>query len=167
LCWVLGRARLQRRHRDVDEDNGGTITAATLQLGPAGNRLLTFNFFGFLAIRSDGFAANMVLSADASLPLGLASIEAAAVFIVNTTGRDVFFTIPGGATNPNGPTGVTLTIPAGPAIPARSSNTQFNQLINGQAWSVDSSAPGAYGVVFLWAASICFPYSLSMCRDTC
>jgi Ca2+-binding RTX toxin-like protein len=135
-----------------DEATGGGLAPATLLLGPTGHRLLTFEVFGFLAVRNDGFAANLALSADATLPLGLASIEATAVLIVNTTGRDVFFTIPGGAADPNRPTGLSLTIPrAGPTNPSAVLQAlNLQQLINGQAWSVAPSAPGSpYGVVFL------------------
>ena len=135
-----------------NEGSGGTITAATLELGPAGNRLLEFDVFGFLAIRDDGFAANMVLSTDRSLPLDLASIEATAVLVVNTTGRDVSFTIPGGAADPNRPTGLSLTIPrAGPTNPSAVLQTlNLQQFINGQGWSVAPATPGSpYGVVFL------------------
>lgn len=133
-----------------DEGGGGTVAPATLQLGPAGNRLLTWDVFAFLAIRSDGFAANMVLSTNRALPLDLASLEATAALVVNTTGRDVSFTIPGGGTDPNRPTGLFLTIPkAGPANPSEVlEQLNLQDLIEGDAWT-DSLAPGPYGVVFL------------------
>jgi len=133
------------------EGAGGTLAAATLHLGPTGHRLLTFDVFGFLAIRDDGFAANMVLTTDASLPLGLASIEATAVLIVNTTGEEVLFTIPGGAVDPDR-SGLTVSIPkSAPANPsAVLASLSVEDLINGSAWAVNPALPGAaYGVVFL------------------
>ncbi len=133
------------------EGAGGTLQAATLQLGPAGSRLLTFNVLGFLAIREDGFAANMALTADASLPLGLASISASAVLIINTTGEVVQFKIPGGAVDPNR-SGLTVMIPkAAPTNPsAVLASLTLENLLNGSAWTVNPGAAGApYGVVFL------------------
>ena len=133
------------------EGAGGTLAPATLQLGPAGSRLLTFEVFGFLAVRDDGFAANMVLTTDRSLPLGLASIEATAVLIVNTTGEDVFFEIPGGAIDPNR-SGLTVMIPrAAPTNPSGVlASLSLENLINGSAWTVNPGAAGApYGVAFL------------------
>ena len=133
------------------EGAGGTLAPATLQLGPAGSRLLTFEVFGFLAVRDDGFAANMVLTTDRSLPLGLASIEATAVLIVNTTGEDVFFEIPGGAIDPNR-SGLTVVIPkAAPTNPSGVlASLSLENLINGSAWTVNPGAAGApYGVAFL------------------
>ena len=133
------------------EGFGGTLLPATLQLGPTGFRLLEFDVFGFLAIREDGFAANLVLSADASLPLGLASIEGTAVLIVNTTGEDVVFTIPGGAIDP-GRSGLEVLIPrAAPTNPSQVlADLSLENLINGSAWTVDPLAAGApYGVAFL------------------
>ena len=135
-----------------DEGPGGTLLPASLELGPDGHELLTFDVFGFLAIRGDGFAASLVLSADAALPLNLASIEATAVLVVNTTGRDVSFSIPGGGLDPNRPTGLTVTIPrAAPADPSQVlSQLSVTQLINGSAWSVPPATAGSpYGVVFL------------------
>ncbi|UCG43865.1 MAG: hypothetical protein JSU73_04400, partial [candidate division WOR-3 bacterium] len=96
---------------------------------------------------------------DAALPLGLASINAAAVFIVNTTGHDVVFEIPGGGADPNRPTGLTLTIPgAAPANPSAilkghgpdgQPGLTLQQLINGNtSWDKQSTA-GAYGIVFV------------------
>src|SRR6202008_5054327 len=132
------------------EGAGGTLQAATLQLGPAGSRLLTFNVLGFLAIRDDGFAANMVLTADASLPLGLASIEATAVLIVATTGEGVQFRIPGGAVDPNR-SGLTVVIPkAGPTNPSGGlASLSLGSLINGRAGPGNPDQAGApYGVGF-------------------
>ena len=130
------------------EGAGGTLQQATLQLGPAGSRLLTFNVLGFLAIRDDGFAANMVLTTDASLPGGLASISATAVLIVNTTGEDVTFVIPGGAVDPNR-SGLEIVIPkAAPEDPSTVlASATLEDLIGGSAWTVGDA--GAYGVVFL------------------
>jgi len=137
--------------------DGGEIKAAVLRLGPKGNAFIEFQVFAFLAIRGDGFAAHLAMSADADL-LGLASINAAAVFIVNTTGKDVVFEIPGGAADPNRPTGLTLTIPgAAPANPSAilakpndgQSGLSLEQLINGDtSWEKQSTA-GAYGIVFV------------------
>ena len=84
---------------------------AGLTLGPKNSPLVEFGVLGFLAIRSNGIAADLVLTTNTSLPLGLASVDATAVFIVNTTGDDVVFEIPGGATDPNRPTGPVLDDP--------------------------------------------------------
>ena len=133
------------------EGFGGTLLPATLELGPTGFRLLEFDVFGFLAIREDGFAANLVLSADASLPLGLASIEGTAVLIVNSTGEDIVFTIPGGAVDPDR-SGFAVHIPrAAPTNPSQVlADLSLENLINGSAWTVDPLAAGApYGVAFL------------------
>ena len=114
-------------------------------------QLLEFDVFGFLAVRDNGFAANLVLSADASLPLGLASIEATAVLIVNSTGEDIVFTIPGGAVDP-GRSGLQVFIPkAAPTNPsAVLASLSLENLINGSAWTVSPGMPGApYGVAFL------------------
>jgi hypothetical protein len=78
-----------------DEDDS-QIVPAGLTLGPKNSPLVEFSVLGFLAIRSDGIAADLVLTTNKSLPLGLASINATAVFIVNTTGVDVVFEIPEG-----------------------------------------------------------------------
>jgi len=138
------------------EDNGN-VQAATLRLGPEGNAFIEFQVFAFLAIRSDGFAAHLAMSVDWDL-LGLASIEATAVFIVNTTGDDVVFEIPGGGADPNRPTGLTLTIPGkAPLNPSailaepddEQSGFSLQELIDGNtSWDKQSTA-GAYGIVFL------------------
>ena len=136
----------------------GNVQAATLRLGPKGSPFIEFNVFAFLAIRSNGIAADLVMTADASLPLNLASIEAAAVFIVNTTGHDVTFEIPGDGTDPNRPTGLLLTVPgaapanpstilAGPG-PSGQPGLSLDDLVNGNnSWQRGTA--GAYGVVFL------------------
>jgi len=88
----------------------------------------------------------------------LASINAAAVFIVNTTGHNVEFEIPGGGADPNRPTGLFLMIPgAAPSNPSAilaghgpggQPGFSLEQLINGDTdW--DKGPLGAYGVVFL------------------
>jgi Ca2+-binding RTX toxin-like protein len=141
-----------------DEDViSGVVVPASLTIGPKASPLLEFGVLGFLAIRRDGIAADLVLTAGASLPLGLASIEATAVFIVNTTGEDVVFEIPGGATDPNRPNGLTVVIPDGaPANPSQilskpgpgQSDLGLQALITGSpSWA--EASPGAYGVVFL------------------
>ena len=134
-----------------NEGAGGTIAPATLQLGPSGNRLLTFEVFGFLAIRDDGFAANMVLTTERTLPLGLASVDATAVLIVNTTGDTVTFVIPGGPVDPDR-SGLSVMIPkAAPTNPSAVLDTlSVPDLINGSAWIVNPATPGSpYGVLFL------------------
>ena len=136
-----------------DEENNQVVPAG-LTLGPKNSPLVEFGVLGFLAIRSNGIAADLVLTTNTSLPLGLASIDATAVFIVNTTGVDVVFEIPGGATDPNRPTGLSLTIPnAAPANPSgilnhSQSDADLQALITGSpTWEEGSAGP--YGVVFL------------------
>lgn len=103
----------------IFDERANQVVPAGLTLGPKNRPLLEFGVLGFLAIRRKGIAADLVLTASASLPLDLASIDATAVFIVNTTGQEVVFEIPGGATDPNRPTGLSLTIPdAAPANPS-------------------------------------------------
>ena len=135
--------------RDI---GGGLVGPATLQLGPANCRFLTFNVFGFLAIRSDGFAANLILSLDVALPgplSGLISLSAEFIFIVNTTGGEIQFDIPGDASNPGDTrSDLTLTIPgAGPANPGALAEASLNDLINGNPWT-DMVTAGPYGVLF-------------------
>ncbi len=142
-------------------DNGSGIPQpASLRIGPTGSSLLEFQVLGFLAIRDEGFAADLVLTADASLPLDLATLEGRAVFIVNTTGEAIQFDIPGDGTDPNRPTGLSLTIPAaqpqnpseilaGPG-PDGQSGISLDDLITGNpSWT--EGASGAYGVVFVEA----------------
>lgn len=140
------------------DDGTGVPVPATLTLGPKDRPLFDFGVLGFLAIREDGIAADLVLDAYADLPLDLASIDATAVFIVNTTGDVVEFKIPGGATEPNRPTGLSVTIPkAAPANPSAilagpgpngQPGIDLDDLITGSpSWT--EGAPGAYGVVFV------------------
>src|SRR4029453_6281472 len=114
-----------------------------------GSRILEFGVYGFLAIRKDGIAADMVLTADANLPLNLAHLDADAVFIVNTTGKAVKFDIPGGLAPNHRATGLSVTIPAAaPASPNTVLTAGLNNLINGSpSWTAGSAGP--YGVVFL------------------
>ncbi|MFV2067655.1 MAG: calcium-binding protein, partial [Pirellulales bacterium] len=140
------------------EDFSGDPGPASLRLGPEDATLIEFEVRGFLAIRNDGFAMDLGLSVDASLPLDLASISATAVLVVNTTGDVIEFDIPGGATDPNRPTGLSMTIPAaapadpsailtGPA-PGDTGGISLQDLIDGSpSWT--EGAAGAYGVVFL------------------
>jgi len=132
-----------------DEGVNGKVQAASIAIGPAGSRILEFGVFGFLAIREDGIAADMVLTADANLPLNLAHLEADAVFIVNTTGKQVAFDIPGGLDPNHRATGLSVTIPAAaPASPEAVLNAGLDNLINGSpSWTAGSAGP--YGVVFL------------------
>jgi Ca2+-binding RTX toxin-like protein len=136
-----------------DVSGTNTIVAAKLSIGPAGSPLLVFDVFGFLAIRANGIAANLVLSVSANQTGPLSSVvsfSADAVFILNTTGTEITFDIPGGGADPNRPTGLTLTIPAGPPSDPSAvlAGATIQQLINGQAWaSGTSGAP--YGVVFM------------------
>jgi Ca2+-binding RTX toxin-like protein len=132
---------------------GGSIQPATFRLGPRGSPFLEFNVFAFLAIRDNGIAANLVLtrSLGASGPLSnIISLDARFVFVVNTTGQQVTFSIPGGASDPNRPAGIsTLIIPkAGPANPAALADASLNSIINGTPWSAEAT-PGPYGVLFL------------------
>jgi hypothetical protein len=138
-------------------EQNGKVVPATLKLGPAGSPLLEFDVLGFLAIHGDGFAADLVLSANADLPLGLASLEAKAVFVVNTTGHVVSFNIPGGGADPNRPSGLALTIPkAAPLEPSKilgkpgpgQSDLGLQALMDGSPSWTEGPA-GAYGVVFV------------------
>ncbi len=150
--FVLELSAEQGFNVAIFRDNEGVVDAAKFRLGPAGAPFLEFNTFAFVAIRSDGIAANLVLSAEQALPLGLASVEAQFVFIVNTTGRDIEFAIPGGAADPNRQDGLTLTVPrAAPTNPsAVLASLSLTDLINGEAWDVAPQAVGAaYGVAFL------------------
>jgi len=159
--FVLEFSAAQGFNVAIFDEEGNTVVPASLRLGPKNSPLLEFGVLGFLAIRSGGIAADLVLTTDKSLPLGLARIEATAVFIVNTTGVDVVFDIPGGATDPNRPTGLSLTIPkAAPANPSAilagpGPNGQpgigLDELINGSPTWMEGS-PGPYGVVFLAGA---------------
>ena len=140
------------------DDGTGIAKPATLT-----TPLLGFGVLGFLAIRftdqisglgnfTPGIAASLVLTADSELPLGLASIEALAVLIVNTTGKDVSFTIPGGGMDPNRPSGLTLTIPkAAPLNPGSilgAAGSGFDSLKTGSpTWQEDPAGP--YAIVFL------------------
>jgi len=139
-----------------DEDNN-TVVPASLTLGPKDRPLLDFGVLGFLAIREDGIAADLVLTAGV-FAKGLASIDATAVFIVNTTEEEVQFEIPGSVTDPNRPAGLSFTIPS--AAPADPSAILAGPGPNGQpgidlddlktgspSWT--EGAPGAYGVVFV------------------
>ena len=134
-----------------------TAAPASLKLGPKGSTLLEFGVLGFLAIRDNGFAADLVLSAEANLPLGLASISGAAVLVVNTTREEIVFEIPGAGVDPNRPNGLTMRIPkAAPANPSSiltapgpgNPASGLQNLINGSpTWT--EGAAGAYGVVFV------------------
>ncbi|MFK7819472.1 MAG: hypothetical protein AB8G99_12190, partial [Planctomycetaceae bacterium] len=140
-----------------ENPNDNSLVPATLKLGAVGNTLMTFGVLGFMAIRDTGFAADLVLTVDASLPLSLTSIKGTAVLIVNTTEEEVVFEIPGGAGDPNRPTGLTVTIPkAAPKNPSAiltppdkdGSTSGLNDLITGSpTWT--EGADGAYGVVFI------------------
>jgi len=139
----------------IFDERNNVVVPAGLALGPKNRPLLEFGVLGFMAIRRNGIAADLVLTANASLPLDLASINATAVFIVNTTGEDVVFEIPGGAADPNRPTGLSLTIPdAAPANPSGILNHSqagagLEALITGSPTWDKVSDPGPYGVAFL------------------
>jgi Ca2+-binding RTX toxin-like protein len=139
----------------IFDERNNVVVPAGLTLGPKNRPLLEFGVLGFMAIRRNGLAADLVLTANASLPLDLASIDATAVFIVNTTGEDVVFEIPGGATDPNRPSGLSVTIPdAPPANPSGILNHSqpgagLDALITGSPTWEEVPDPGPYGVVFL------------------
>ena len=143
---------------DIDENDNNKIIPARLTLGPPSSPLLQTDVQGFLAIRNDGFAASLILNLEQDL-FGLANIDAAAVFIVNTTGKKVSFQIPGDGTDPNRPTGLFLTIPkAAPLNPSEilgdpgpERDPKFDALLTGNpVWR--QGTPGAYGIVFLRGA---------------
>ena len=52
---------------------GGNIVPASIDIWPSSGRFLHFGVQGFFAIRTGGIAADMVLTASADLPLGLAT----------------------------------------------------------------------------------------------
>ena len=119
----------------VFREVGGTVLPATFRLGPLGNPFLEFNVFAFLAIRSNGIAANLVLTLNVSAPgplTGLISLDARFVFVVNTTGEEVTFDLPGGASDPNRPPGVSSVIipAAGPLNPAELADASLDSLID-------------------------------------
>jgi len=139
----------------IFDERDNVVVPAGLTLGPKNSPLLEFGVLGFMAIRRKGIAADLVLTANASLPLDLASIDATAVFIVNTTGEEVVFEIAGGAPDPNRPTGLSLTIPdAAPANPSgildrSQAGAGLDALITGSPTWDKVPNPGPYGVAFL------------------
>jgi Ca2+-binding RTX toxin-like protein len=153
--FVLEFSAKQGFNVAIFDERDNVVVPAGLTLGPKNRPLLEFGVLGFMAIRRKGIAADLVLTANASLPLDLASIDATAVFIVNTTGEEVVFEIPGGATDPNRPTGLSLTIPdAAPARPSEILNHSqagagLEALITGSPTWDKVPDPGPYGVAFL------------------
>jgi Ca2+-binding RTX toxin-like protein len=131
------------------ETTPGTIDPAVLRIGPAADPYLEFEAFGFLAIRSDGIAANIVLGLDAGLPgafADVASINGRLVFMVNTTSTHVSFTIPASANNRTGSAGSDLVVAiprAPPTTLAEFSNVSIDDLILGNAWTVPEGTDGA------------------------
>ncbi|MDH3274822.1 MAG: hypothetical protein OEM99_09825, partial [Gammaproteobacteria bacterium] len=131
-------------------DPAAPLGPATLEIGPTttdpttGERsdpFLKFNVFGFLAIRSNGVAANMVLSLDASAPGVFASvfnIDAQFVLMLNTTGDDISFEIPAGADNPGASSGRTVNLPRAPPDSIVNANLNITDLIAGNAWTAPS-----------------------------
>jgi Ca2+-binding RTX toxin-like protein len=143
-----------------DEDAAGAITTAKLELGPTvgGRRLFTAQTLGNLAIRASGIAAHIYVGVSAKLPLDLAELNGQAVLIFNTTGQEVEFAVPGGASDPNRPApGSTLKIPAaGPSKPGEilaaassAADPAFNALKTGSPTWKDPSTAGPYGVLFV------------------
>ncbi len=136
----------------VFREVGESVGPATLKLGPANSPFLQFDVFGFLAIRSNGVAANLILSLDVDLPGSLAQvaeIDGQFVFMLNTTGEIITFNIPQGADDRAGPEGLTVEIPRAP--PASITEASFNvfDLIEGKAWTLDDSTPGIPYVLVL------------------
>ena len=134
----------------------GTIAPATLKIGPSGSPYMQFGAFGFMAIRSSGFAANLILSLDVGLPGSLAAVASVSgqmVFMVNTTREDISFDIPasGADPNPGRAAGLTVAIPrAPPASIADFSGFSVFDLITGNAWAVPGGAAGvAYALIHL------------------
>ncbi len=130
-------------------DPAEPIAPATLKIGPAGDPYLQFDVFGFLAIRSTGVAANMVLGLSAS---GQGSffdqfnVDAQFVLMVNTTGTDVSFEVPGGADDPSRPSGLTINMPRAPPNSITDASLNIFDLLNGSAWDVD---PGTIGAPYI------------------
>ncbi len=136
-------------------DPTADLLPATLEIGPTtidpttGERsdpYLSFDAFGFLAIRSNGVAANMILSLNASAPgifASVASIDAQFVLMLNTTGTDVSFNIPAGASDPGGSSGRTVNLPRAPPSSIFDANLDISALINGNSWALDSTDIGA------------------------
>ena len=141
------------------EGDGGSIGRATLKVGPDG--FLEYGVLGFLAIRSEGIAASLGLTGEANL-FDLASFKAAAVLVVNTTGKKVEFTVPPSPNASLGSEPTTFEIPAGAPANASNvlaapgaSNTGDNEsdkgleaLLDGSPGWVEGPA-GAYFVMFL------------------
>ena len=122
-----------------------TLGPATLELGPAGSPWLTFNVFGFLAIRSNGVAANLILSLNASAPgafASVANVDAQFVLMLNTTGEDIYFDIPAGASDPGRPSGLSVYMPRAPPGSLENANLDISALINGNAWTLDAGDVG-------------------------
>ncbi len=155
--FVLEFSAAQGFNVALFDEQAGSVVPASLTLGPPDKPLLEFGVLGFLAIRNDGFAADLVLTFDAALPGDLASIRGTAVLIVNTTGVDVVFEIPDDVTDPNRDPGLEFRIPkAAPVDPSGilaapesgQSDANLQALIGGSpTW--DEGPAGPYGVVFL------------------
>jgi Ca2+-binding RTX toxin-like protein len=134
--------------REVD----GSVGPATLKIGPASSPFLQFDVFGFLAIRSNGVAANFILSLDVDLPGFLAEVadlDGQFVFMLNTTGETITFNIPEGADDRAGPSGFTVEIPRAPPASITEASLNVFDLIAGNAWTLDDSTPGIPYVLVL------------------
>ena len=133
------------------DDVTGEIEAAALRYGPDSFTLFEAQVQGLIAIRETGIAASLLMSFDAGSPLSLIRMEGLALFVLNTIEEDVTFNIPGGASAPNGPTGLSLTIPK--ALPADPigflTSAEVDDLIAGELWDATGIPGAAYGIVFL------------------
>ena len=127
-----------------------TIGAATLRFGLVEFPLFEVNVQGFLAIRETGIAASLILGLDAGIG-DFFKLQGDAVFVVNTTGEEVIFDVPGGASVPNGPTGLSLTIPQAlpPDPPTFFEDVTLEGLIDGTVWDATGIPGIPYGIVFL------------------
>jgi Ca2+-binding RTX toxin-like protein len=122
------------------------LAPATAKLGPLGNPFMTFDVFGFLAIRGDGVAASLTMSLDASAPgalAGVANVDAQFLLMLNTTGTDIEFDIPAGAVNPGGRSGVRVQLPRAPPSSIIDANLDITSVLNGNAWTLPANAVGA------------------------
>ncbi|MEH6608559.1 MAG: matrixin family metalloprotease [Halioglobus sp.] len=152
--FVLELSGAQGFNVAIFSEEGGVIDPATLKIGPDG--FLEYGVLGFLAIREDGIAANLGLTGKADL-FGLAELQAVAVLVVNTTGKEISFEVPPSPNANLGDVPTVFTIPrAAPQDPSSilaapssgSGDLGLNALLDGSPeWT--EGAAGAYGVVFL------------------
>ena len=117
-----------------------------MESGPPNSRSSSSTCRASLAIRETGIAASLVLGLDVGI-LDFVRLQGDAVFVVNTTGREVSFTIPGGASDPNRDEDVALIIPR--ALPPDPTEFTLEDIIDGTVWDATGIPGIPYGIVFL------------------